>query len=332
MAGESAADDVDFLHLVRREKQLFATGAALKNVHGRVDVLLGDLAVEDQFHVAGAFEFLENQIVGAAVGLNERSAHDGEAAGFAGVAGAGEHAPRAFQGTGVHTAGEAALAAAVAADGVVESAGQSRDGIQQHEDMLAGFDEAAGALHGEGGDANVLARIAVVVAGHDFGPGYGAGNFRHFLRSLVHEEDDQFDVRIVVPHSFRDVLEDGRLPRTRRCYDQSALSATDRRDEINEARGVAARIGFEDVALRRIDGCQLFKERQQAVGIGGAAIHRLDLDDLRPATAATHHGFDPESVAEAKIAHHFRGDERISGQRRIIAFTGAEKAEAFAGG
>ena len=45
------------------EDELFSTGARFEYIYGRVDVFLCYSAVEDELHVAGAFEFLEDGIV-----------------------------------------------------------------------------------------------------------------------------------------------------------------------------------------------------------------------------------------------------------------------------
>ena len=152
---------------MRGEEEFLASGAAFEDIDGGVDVLLCDAAVEDEFHVACAFEFLEDEFVGAAVGFDEGCGDDGEGACFAGIAGCGEEAAGAFEGASVDAAGETAFTAAVAADGVIEGAGEPCDGVEEHEDVFAGFDETACAFDGELGDAEVFAGVAVVVAGHD---------------------------------------------------------------------------------------------------------------------------------------------------------------------
>ena len=47
VACEAAADEVDFFHLVRREEEFLASGAAFEDIDCWVDVLLGDAAIED---------------------------------------------------------------------------------------------------------------------------------------------------------------------------------------------------------------------------------------------------------------------------------------------
>ena len=207
VAREAAADEVDFFELVGGEEEFLAAGAAFEDIDGGVDVGLGDLAVEHELHVAGAFELLEDEVVALVIGFHEGGGHDGEGAGFAGVAGGGEEAAGGFEGAAVEAAGHGFAAAS--AHGVVEAAGKAGDGIEKHEDVLTGFDKAFGALDGEVGHADVVAGVLVVAAGHDFGTGEGPGDFGDFFGALVDEEDDDFDVFVVVKDGLGDVLEEG---------------------------------------------------------------------------------------------------------------------------
>src|SRR5690349_3839881 len=71
VAGEAAADDADLVQVGLGQKQFFAAGPTLEDIDGRVDALVADLAIEDELHVAGALELLEDELIHAAVGLDE---------------------------------------------------------------------------------------------------------------------------------------------------------------------------------------------------------------------------------------------------------------------
>jgi hypothetical protein len=51
------SDSVQFILI---EQQFFATSSGAINVDSRINAAVGDAAVENEFHVARAFEFLEN--------------------------------------------------------------------------------------------------------------------------------------------------------------------------------------------------------------------------------------------------------------------------------
>src|SRR3954466_1724951 len=87
VAGEAATDQVDLFEFPRLEKQFLAAGPGKEDVHCRVNALIADFAIEDHLHVAGALEFLEDELVHSAAGLDERGRHDGERASFLGIAG-----------------------------------------------------------------------------------------------------------------------------------------------------------------------------------------------------------------------------------------------------
>ena len=66
------------MHLVGCEEEFLATSAGEEDVNGGIDALVADLAIEDELHVAGTLEFLKDQVIHAAVGVDQGSRHDGE--------------------------------------------------------------------------------------------------------------------------------------------------------------------------------------------------------------------------------------------------------------
>ncbi len=68
-------------------------------MNGGENAQFGDGAVEVDLHVAGALEFLKNEIVHAAVGLDEGRGEDGEAAALLHVARGAEEFTRLGRGS-----------------------------------------------------------------------------------------------------------------------------------------------------------------------------------------------------------------------------------------
>ena len=64
--------------LVLGKKFLFLARAAFGDVDGGEKAAVGKLAVEDQLHVASAFELLEDQFVHARTSIDQRRGQDGE--------------------------------------------------------------------------------------------------------------------------------------------------------------------------------------------------------------------------------------------------------------
>jgi SAM-dependent methyltransferase len=75
---------------VGRHQQLVAAGAGRHRVDGGVDALLGQLAAQPQFHVAGALELLEQDVVHPRAGVDQRGGQDGERAAAFDVPGGAE--------------------------------------------------------------------------------------------------------------------------------------------------------------------------------------------------------------------------------------------------
>ena len=126
VAGEGAADDVDFFHHPSGEDELLTAGATAQDVDRGVDVHFRDAAVEYELHVAGALELLEDELIHTAVGLDESRSKDGEGACGARVARSCEQTARGLQRFGVNTAAHGATAAALC---IVVGACETGDGL-----------------------------------------------------------------------------------------------------------------------------------------------------------------------------------------------------------
>ncbi len=71
-------------------EEVVFTGAGFLDVDGWVDSAFDEFAVELDFEVTGAFEFLEDDLVHAAIGFDEGGGEDGEGAAFFDFAGGAE--------------------------------------------------------------------------------------------------------------------------------------------------------------------------------------------------------------------------------------------------
>src|SRR5262249_17400431 len=100
----------------------------------------------------------------------------------------------------------------------------------------------------------------------------------HFLRTLVHQQQDQNNLGMIYTNGLRDLLEQNRLAHSRRGDDQPALAATERREQIDSTRANRVRLWiFEhNPALREL--------RRQFLEIGrlgplfsGPAFNRDDV-------------------------------------------------------
>ena len=103
---EHLAQDPDAAQLVLRHQQLFLARARLVDVDRRENALVDQLAVEVDLAVAGALELLEDHVVHAAAGVDERGRDDGQRAALLDVARRAEEPLRAVQGVGVDAARE----------------------------------------------------------------------------------------------------------------------------------------------------------------------------------------------------------------------------------
>ncbi len=92
------------LQILFRNEQLFLPRARALNIDGREDTLIDQLAVENDFHVARAFELFEDHFIHPRARIDKRRRDDGEGAALFDVAGGTEETLRALQRIRVHTA------------------------------------------------------------------------------------------------------------------------------------------------------------------------------------------------------------------------------------
>ena len=198
----------------------------LEDIDRRVDALVADLAVEHELHVSGAFELLEDELVHAAAGIDERGGDDGQRARFLGVARRGEKLARDFQRARIDAAGHGASAAA---HGVVEGAADAGDRVEQDEDILARIRRDAWRARWRAArcacatSRRMSFELAMISARRD-----GALDFGDFLGPLIDEQDDELDLGMILHHGLGDVLEQRGLAGARRRDDEAALAFADR--------------------------------------------------------------------------------------------------------
>ena len=124
----------------------------LGNVDRGEDALVGQAAVEDQLHVAGALELLEDHRVHDRAGVDQGGGEDGQAAAVFDVAGRAEELLGLDQGAGFDAAGHDAAAGGRL--GVVGTT-KAGDRVEQDDHVLAALDQALGLVDGHLGDLHV---------------------------------------------------------------------------------------------------------------------------------------------------------------------------------
>src|SRR5215471_4194890 len=101
---------------------------------------------------------------------------------------------------------------------------------------------------------------------------------RYLLWPLVHQQQDKNNLGIVCPNRFCNFLQQNGLAHARRCNDEAALPATERRQQIDRARTYGARVWIlqDDSALGKL--WRQFVERGRLLPLLGRLM--LDLGNL----------------------------------------------------
>src|SRR5574344_1405469 len=134
-------------------KQVVAAGAGGYAVDRREYAFIAEGAVQLEFHVAGAFEFFEDDFVHFAAGVGEGCGDDCERSTAFDVSGCAEEAFGLLEGVGVDTTGE--HFAAGGGYGVV-GAGEAGDGVEEDDDVVTTFYHAFGFFENDAGNFYVM--------------------------------------------------------------------------------------------------------------------------------------------------------------------------------
>src|ERR1700722_19829806 len=302
---QHAAELPDDLELVRREQDLFLTRGRGVHVDRGEEPLVGQLAAQPQLHVAGALELLEDDLVHAGPGLDEGRRQDGERAAVLDVARRAEEPLRRVERGRVDTTGQDAAASRRR---LVVGAAEAGDGVEQHDHVVPHLNQPLGPLDGQLGDRSV--GFGRVVEGRvDDLALDRALHVGDFLRPLVHEDDHEVALRVVLGDRVGDRLQDHRLAGLRRRDDKTALTLADRADQVDDPGGHVAGIGFEPEPVLRVKRHQL-GELRPADGL--LRVQPVDLVqpdqrvELLPALAVARlpdRTLDDIALAQAVLAH-----------------------------
>src|SRR3984893_5626785 len=325
---EYLAQNPDAAQLVGWKEQFVFTCAGALDIDSRENALVGEAAVQVDFHVAGALELFKDDVVHAAAGVDQRGGDDGERAAFFNVTGCGKETPRALQGVGVNTAGE--HFAGWRSDRVV-SARQASDRVEKNNHVAFVFDEAFGFFQNHLGDLNVALRRLVKGRADDFAF-HGAGHVGDFFRALVDQQHNQGDFRMIHGDGIGDGLQHHGLAGARRGDDQSALPFADRAEQIQHATGQVVLGGFHLEAALRIEGREVIEENFIARDFGVLEINGLHLDQCEVAFAVLGWTDLPgNGVSGAQVEFpDLRGrDVDVIRSGKVVVLRRAEKAEAI---
>ena len=90
--------------MIGRHQGFFFACSRTGDVDGRKDPFVRDLAIEDEFGIAGAFELFEDHFVHAAAGIDQRGGENRQRAAFFDIARRAEKALGSLQSVGVDAA------------------------------------------------------------------------------------------------------------------------------------------------------------------------------------------------------------------------------------
>ena len=157
--------------------------------------------------------------------------------------------------------------------GQVVGAAEAGDRVEQHDDVVAHLDQPLGALDGQLGDRGVVLGGTVEGRVDDLALDR-ALHVGDFLRALVHQDDHEVALGVVLRDRVGDGLQDHRLARLGRGHDEPALALADRADQVDDPRGHDDRVGLQPQPLLRVQRDEL---GELGAGLGLLGVQAVDL-------------------------------------------------------
>ena len=187
------ADDPHAREYIRRQEQVITTGRAGRYIDGREDTLVTEFTVKLQFLVTGAFELLEDEVVHLTAGLCEGCSDDSQTTAVLNITGSTEEAFGLMQGLCLYTTAE--HFSARRCNGIIGSR-KACDGVEQDDYVMSALDEAFGFLVHDISHLNVV--LSRFVKGRSDNLCFnGTRHVGHFFRTLVYEQYDHINLRMI---------------------------------------------------------------------------------------------------------------------------------------
>src|ERR1035437_6042484 len=324
---EHLAENPDARQILFGYEQLFLAGSGALDVDGREDALVDELAVQDDLHVAGSLELLEDDLVHARAGVDERGGDDGERAALFDVAGGAEESLGSLQGVRVHAAGEDF--AGGGHDGVV-GAGETGDGVEENDHIALVLDEALGLFDDHLGDLHV-AGGGLVKGGADDLALDGALHVGDFLGALVDEQDDEHHIGVVGGDGVGQRLQEHGLAGAGRGDDEAALALAHGGRQVHHPAADGLPDGLQLDAFLGIERGEVVEENLVARLLGRLEVDGLDLDQgkvLFSLMGGTDVAADGVAGFEIEFSNLRGGDIDVIGAGQIVVIGRAEEAVA----
>ena len=280
--------------------------------------------------VAGALEFLVDDVVHAAAGVDQGGGNDGQRAAFLDVAGRTEEALGLLQGVGIDATGQ--HLAGGRHDGVV-GAGEAGQRVEQDDHVALVFDQALGLLDDHLGNLDV-ARRGLVEGRGDHLALDRALHLGDFLRPLVDQQHDHHDVGVVAGDRMGDVLQHHGLAALRAGHQHAALPLADRCDHVDHARSgvfLAPDVALELQALRRMERREVLEHDLVFRGLGRMEVDLVELDQREIALAVLRRAdlaFDGVAGVQIETADLGRRDVDVVGACEVADVGRPQEAEA----
>ena len=164
---------------------------------------------------------------------------------------------------------------------------QTGNGVEQDNYIVTALYQSFGFLVNDVCYAHMIVSRLIEGRGNHFGV-YAALHIGYLLRTLVDKKDNHIDLGVVLQNSVSQLLEQHRLTGFRLCYDQSALTFADRREQVyhtNAQRVVMTGTEFEFLVREEwgevLEGDTMFRHLGRQTVNTNHFLHREEFLRLR---------------------------------------------------
>src|SRR3990170_4764010 len=278
---EHLAEYPDPVELFLGKEQVLFPRAGLVEVDGREYPSLGELPVEDDFHVAGSLELLEYDLVHTAARVDKGRCHDGETPALFDVPGRSEEPLGLVERVRVHAAREHLSAGRH--DGVICPC-EPRYRVEQYYHVLLVLDEPLCLLYDHLGDLHVSLRGLVECRAYDLAL-YRPLHVGDLFGALVYEEHEEDYLGVVRGYRICEFLQEDGLTGPGRGDYETPLPLADRREEVHyphrDVGGLVLLLALEleVYLLLRIERREVVEEYLVPCHLGIFVVDLLDLEE-----------------------------------------------------
>ena len=167
---------------------------------------------------------------------------------------------------------------------------------------------------------------------------HSALHVSHFLRALIHQQNDQMSFRMIVGNGFGDFFDKRRLAGLGRGDNQATLPLADRRDQVEHSHRQVRIPGRQLQPFSRIYACELGELGNARILVWVYPVHQFNASELirlsaattpAPIVSRTGSSRNLNALPQPEVLDQISRNKDIVWRGQIVALRVTKKAEPF---